>query len=216
MKRSLKRHIFFLLAFIWLWLLPARTMAFTLEPRVGFGQVIATNIETGGDVIQTGLDIYFYEGRNLDLFVGAEHTSTINLDTKFRISGESFGSSVEITAATFGIHIKPATSSRFKPYLSLGGIGGKVDYEAKGGGGSSISMLSQSTDSTNFMTYRAGLGMDIGLGKRFGLGLEASYTGPFPVFKAVIANQATGEVKEIRLWEDNSQLVFSLGLLYSF
>lgn len=175
MQRFFKRHIFFLLAFIWLWLLPARTIAFTIEPRIGFGVVDAKEIETGGDVIQTGLDIYFYEGRNLDLFVGAEYTSGLQ-HGEFSVSFVPSKTSIGITAATFGIHLKPATTSRFKPYLSLGGVGGKVDYEVAAG--SADTLFSRSTDSTNFMTYRGGLGMDIGLGKRSSLGFRGGLYWP--------------------------------------
>lgn len=215
MERDRKRYIICLLAFVWIWLLPREIMAFTLEPRIGFGILnpIDATTASGGDIIQTGLDIYFYEGRNLDLFVGAEYTSGLQ-HGQSSISFVPSQTSIGITAATFGIHIKPATTSRFKPYLSLGGIGGKVDYEVTAGVVDTL--LSSSTDSTNFMTYRGGIGIDIGLGKRFSLGLEGGYTGPFPVFKAVIANQSTGEVKEIRLFEGNSQSVFSLGIRYSF
>ena len=40
-----------------------------------------------------------------------------------------------------------------------------------------------SSFSGNFLTYSAGLGMDIGITKRLGFGIEANYTGGLPVLE---------------------------------
>ncbi len=191
--------------------------AFSLQLRSGGGRVTAVDIEDGQLFYSLGLDMFIYEGKYLDFFVGGEYSglkpeSSISLPSW---SGSFYTEySIGTTAAAFGIRLKPAMKGQWKPYLSLGGIGGRVKYSIKSL--DYVELLSKSEDSTTFIAYRGGIGTDIGLGERFSLGIEINYTGGVPAFKAIIGDRYTGEVNEIILNENSKMIGLNLGLRYYF
>lgn len=199
-------------------LLPIEANAFSLQVRGG-GGVLSLDREEGdgqGEYSQVGADIFFYEGRNLELFLGAENLQGTSTDAEGEFSGgASYNAdySFKYTAVTYGLRLKPALSGRWKPYLALGGVGGTADFEVTGI--RNAVLLSKSKDSATFGAGRVGLGMDVGLSTRFSLGMEANATGTWASFKAVVASPATGEVKETRI-DGVSTIGFSIGLRYAF
>ena len=222
MRGNVKIFIICFLTIVTLGLLPEKADAFSLQIRGGaWGGILGK--EESVDYFQGGLDFFIYEGRNLDLFVGAGYT---DLTGKTSISFEDLPGdihphySVEIRAGTFGIRLKPATRGRWKPYFSLGGIVGSVDYEVSQANNQYTGnrLLTTSSDSITFSSIMAGLGMDIGLGTRLSLVIEANMRGA-PTFKMVFGNTTTGEVEETQLLDGGNTMFvmdLGLGLKYSF
>lgn len=194
-------------------LLPIKASAFGIQVHGGGIGVSATDTEGGGG-LQYGLDMFIYEGRNLDLFLGAE-SSNFSERTFEKYSPYNVYYSFKTTAIAYGLRLKMATVGRWKPYLSLGGISGKADYEVTHVD-NAVLLLSKSKDSTSFGAAKAGIGMDVGISERLSLGVEANYTYGLPVFKAVVGNQSTGSVEEIKLNRDAQMAGISLGLRYAF
>lgn len=220
-ENIIKSGIACLLMIVVLGSFPVVANAFSIQVRGGAGE-FSTGGE-GGKYSQAGADIFVYEGRNLELFLGAESlqgTSPNVVDRGLFIYGGTTGTmsnaacSFKYTAVTYGLRLKPAMSGRWKPYLALGGIGGTADYEVTDV--RNFVLLSKSKDSANFVGGRVGLGMDIGISRRASLGIEANATGTTAAFKAVVASSASGEVKEIKLTEGVNMFGVALGLRYAF
>jgi len=170
-----------------LWLFPKEVIAFSVQPRGG-GGVVKSDQFDDSYYSQGGLDIFFYEGKYVHFFLGGE-SSSYTAESPF--SYGAIGYSVDILAASFGLRFNVNTKGRWKPYLSLRGVAGTVEYKVtetkysqEGCGFSGDPLLS-----SDFMTYSAGLGIDIGISKRFGLGIEANYTGGLPTFKVDCDNE---------------------------
>jgi len=169
-----------------LWLLPKEVIAFSVQIRGGGGVVQDSSYSQGG------LDVFFYEGKYLHFFLGGESTS-YTAESTFSYGAIDY--SVDILAASFGLRFNVNTKGRFKPYLSLRGVAGTVEYEVREVKNSQevCTFSGDSLLSSNFWTYSTGLGIDIGISKRFGLGIEANYTGGLPTFNVECYNESYEE-----------------------
>lgn len=218
MTDNVKRFTISLSAIIVLVLLSVEANAFSSQIRGGGGD--ADFKQGKGSYSMIGADIFFFEGKNLELFIGGEslQSTATNVKGKDGFSGGIYNYNSDLsfkyTGVTYGLRLKPAMSGRWRPYLALGGIGGTADYEITNI--RNAVLLSKSKDSGNFAGGRVGLGMDIGVSRRVSLGIEANYTQTSAAFKAVVASAATGEVKEIKLIDGVSTVGLSLGLRYAF
>ncbi len=200
-------------------LLPTMAEAFSLQLRGGVGEVGGRKT---GSYIQGGVDTFIYEGRLLDLFVGAEYADFNAYERLQRIEISetfveyNFKYSWRIMDIPFGLHLKLPTKGRWKPYLALGGIAGSVYYYKVETNFENVELLSTSEDSRIFLALRVGGGIDIGLGTRFSLGIELNDTIGVPSFNAIVSDLNTGEVTGVIVNDGAHMIVFNLGLRYFF
>lgn len=213
---DMKKYIIFALAIVVMGLLPMQADAFSIQVRGGGGGWPDEQSYNSYAQESVGVDIFLYEGRNLELFFGGEHLEAITIVSDFFNSGESPADlSLKQTAVTYGMHLKPAMSGRWRPYLMLGGVSGRADFEIKNIDNNEISILSKTKDSTTFTAGRGGIGVDIGISQRLSLGMEANATYGVPYFKAVIGSLAYGLIEEDDLGSD-WYIGLNLGLRYAF
>lgn len=198
---------------------PSVVHAFTAQVR---GGVEMMNDEGGG---AAGIDFFLYEGRQMDAFIGLAYFSLhgeqpVVLNCATQICGNfNLGYDVSTSDLDFGIRFRPfVTSGRWKPYILLGGVGGRISYSLPDTQGlvSLIKLLTKPEDSALYMTYRAGAGMDIGVSERFSMGIEGTYTGPRPKFSAVVADLASGTITDITVNEDSTSAGVHLLIRYTF
>lgn len=218
MNTHSKRCAVSLFAVLALTLMYAEANAASVQVRAGVGGLGGPNQK--GDFQQEGVDMFIYEGRRVELFVGVEMTSTKDAATG-GYTGNGTNSAklnykLDITAATFGVRFKPALSGRWRPYLDLGGIAGKADYKTDITAQSNEILLSTGSGSTNFVSARIGLGMDVGLGEQWSIGVAVTYTQSAPAFNVVVADLNTGRIEDRKLNENADMVGASLGLRYAF
>ena len=216
--RSIRSIVFFF-AVLALALVVPEARAASVQVRAGAGGLTGKNSQSG-NFQREGVDVFIYEGRRVELFVGAELTSTKNAstgtDNNNGPSSTPINYSLDMTTATFGLRFKPAVSGRWRPYLALGVVAGKADYKADVSGQANILLLSTANGSTNFISPRVGLGMDVGLGEQWSIGIEATFTKSSPTFNVVVADFNTGQIEDRELNKSADMLGATLGLRYAF
>lgn len=214
MALYIKRYAILLLTVMALGLMAMPAKAASVLVRGGIEHI--TNSDENNSSI-VGADVFFYEGRRVELFVGLEQNDFKNAISPIsqNQTPDDVKFSLGITALDFGLRWKPAMSSRWRPYLSLGGIAGKADYKIDSNQTNKV-LLSTGSGSTTFVEPRAGIGMDIGLGERWSIGVEANVTGAIPSFNAVFADYYTGQIQDVKVNDKGNMFSLLLGLRYSF
>ncbi|MBM4136917.1 MAG: hypothetical protein FJ241_08825 [Nitrospira sp.] len=213
-------------------LLTTKASAFSVQLRGGTGNVAPDRDEEHG--IQAGIDVFIYEGRIIDILAGVEYTKfTAKGSLKGSDTGPgyfcnydvSYHNEVSVSAFPFGIRIKYPATERLKPYVSLQGVYGTLrsKFSDTSGSGSSSNVYFKKSindnidEKTNFMAYRAGIGIDIGLGRRTSIGIEANYTDGIPDSERYLYTIRSNN-NDIRIKvNDNSPMIgIGLGLRYYF
>jgi hypothetical protein len=214
MNTHLKRYAVSLFALLAIVLMHTDVNAASVQLRGGMLHLTSGNNDSSSTA---GADVFFYEGQRVELFAGVEQSSLKNASTSD--SGNNNGTdmkySLDITAIDFGLRWKPAMSSRWRPYLALGGIAGKADYKIDSNQKNMV-LLTSSGGNTNFIEPRAGLGMDVGLGEQWSLGIEVNWTRAVPAFNAAIADYSTGQIQDVKVNDKGDMIGIVLGLRYAF
>jgi len=165
-----------------------------------------------------GLEILFYEGKNADLFIGAEETNMASTQSGLQLGSQWFDVdyAVKIKEATFGFRWKIRTSSRWTPYVSLGGVAGNADYSINQLTKANLTILSPLTGTSSFVGARAGVGTDIAFGDQFSVGIEISGTQGPPAYNIVVKDSSSGRIMDVALTEHQTMLVSTIRLRYTF
>lgn len=167
MKGNFKVVIVCLLAIVCLGLLTKEADAFSIQARYGISAIAMFGGDDSISANSMGLDVFVYEGGNLDILLGASQHS-------LSVSGSDHGKfdySLKATSFDLGFRFKPTTTWRYKPYL-LGGVIYFQDIrfdEVKAKAGYTLLSYSQPD---NKMGYMVGVGTDIGISDRLALGVQ--------------------------------------------
>ena len=202
----MKRYIVCFLMFMCICLITEKAYALSVQARyvVGGIGIEQNNFNTSG----MGLDVFVYEGGNLDIFIGAEQNS-------FSVSefgyDHKFGYSAKATAFDVGFRFKPTTTWRIKPYFPVELLYlQNIEYEVKS---TSPDVTLSYNQPGSKIGGRLGVGTDIGLSDRLTLGVQLYVTALPP--PKVMVHDPTGQgdyTKEPM----NSFASINLGLRYSF
>lgn len=214
-------------------LLTTKASALSVQIRGGTGNLVPDRDEERG--IQAGIDIFIYEGRILDILAGVEYTKfTAKGSLKGSATGPgyyysydvSYRNEVSVFAVPFGIRIKYPATGRLKPYVSLEGVYGTLKSKFSDTSGSistsnvyynKKSIFDNIEEKTNFMAYRAGIGIDIGLGKRTSIGIETNYTDGTPDSERYICTiRSNNNDIRIKVNGNSPMIGIGLGLRYYF
>ncbi len=138
--------------------------ALSLQAR---GGVVGGDDGSGTNV---GLDVFFYEGKSFDFFVGYDLiSSSKTFDLSFAGGPSSATTDVDTTALTLGLRYKMQTESSFKPFLSLG----LARYHTKFTQQAGLESYYEQPFEEDSTGLRFGLGADIGISDNWSIGLEA-------------------------------------------
>jgi len=203
-----KRVLVCFLTVLGLLLLSKDVLSFSIQLHGGTGKVECAGLyhssEADPSYSQFGLDAFFYEGKYLHLFIGSEYT---NYSTEDKIGDKYIKYSTEIVAATFGLRLLAPTKGRWQPYISLRGIAGRVQYDINQYTYWWGTELEPTSINEYYLTLGGGLGVDIGISKRYSLGIEAR----------IAHGPATGKINDSMEFNRHTfMLGLNLGLRYYF
>lgn len=155
-----------------------------------------------GNYVKEGVNIVFFEGKRIDLFVGGE---TASIDTyatsiypRSLLNGQNLDYTLKVNAATVGMRWKFHTESRWTPYLLAGFVYGTADYKIATNNLPGIT-YSATSASTDIRSFRGGFGTDVALSEHWGLGFEINYTIGPPTFDLTMTQTGSGTTEAISL-----------------
>ena len=158
--------------------LSAATMASALSLQVRAG----SDNGDAGKGSNIGIDLFFYEGRSFDFFIGYDHISVSNKQT---LSLPAPTGDVQATtdattnALLIGLRYKMQTDSSWKPYLSFGLA--RLDTEFTPQPGLEPYYEKPFEKTTTGMLL--GLGVDVGVSDNWSVGVEGSLLTGIPYYE---------------------------------
>ena len=127
-----------------------------------------------------GLNLFFYEGRSFDFFIGYDHISVSNKQTLSLATGDVQATTDATTnALLLGLRYKMQTESSWKPYLSFGLA--RLDTELTPQPGLEIYYEKPFEKTTSGVLL--GLGVDVGISDNWSVGVEASLLTGIPYYE---------------------------------
>ena len=208
--------------------LSSKVEAASLEVRAGGGDIETYSIArynayVEGSYIRADGLLLFNTGKRSDLFIGAEYDSIdratqhfyrspspTNPETKYANLPYSY----RITAASFGLRIKPFVSRKWCLYLAPGLIAGKADYNTDFFA-QPLALLSSNEGVSRFIRGRLGLGAVVGLSEQLALGIEATFTQTLPEVTIWTRNYITGQVESRRINDKAEMFGIMIGLHFN-
>ncbi len=219
----MKRYIVCFLMFMCICLITEKAYALSVQARGMVGAIPFA----GGDPVESlsanvvGLDVFVYEGGNLDIFLGIEQDSKDTVE-KWSSGDAKLTYSAKGNAFDIGFRFKPTTSWRIKPYfpvellyfqdISYNNL--KLESTETG---QTYTILSYSQPDSK-IGARLGVGTDIGLSDRLTLGFQLYFNAlPGLKYKYRRTEVQTGAANEYENSSPASGFIgINLGLRYSF
>lgn len=160
-----------------------------------------------GDGTNIGVDVFFYEGKSFDFFVGYDLISASDTYDLSTTGGPvSATTEADTSALILGMRYKMQTQSSWKPFFSVGLALLNTSFTLPAGLESYYETPAEK-DSTGL---RLGLGVDVGISDTWSLGFEGSLLTNVPYYEEGWFGSARVLDTYGTLWE------LDLGLRYHF
>lgn len=128
-----------------------------------------------------GLDVFFYEGRSFDFFLGYDVLSLEEKHDLWTSSSTVVPATTDATttALLLGLRYKMQTDGSWNPYLSLGAALLKTTFTHQQG----LESYYEGPFDKSTSGMRLGLGMDVGVSDQWSFGLEGSLLTGVPYYE---------------------------------
>jgi len=128
-----------------------------------------------------GLDVFFYEGRSFDFFVGYDVISVSDKHELVPTAGPPIPATTDATttALMLALRYKMQTESSWKPYLSFGVARLDTKFTHQAG----LESYYEKPFEKSSTGMRLGLGVDVGISDSWSLGLEGSLLTGVPYYE---------------------------------
>lgn len=164
----MKQNIFkiLLLFFITFFLVCPSQNVFAVSLQLKGGMGTGSYKDEDAEKTSIELDIFLYESKNFQLFLGGEHFDYKLKETRFWYGSDILDSSFKGYSLIMGLQFPITQIGKFRPYLALNAGYGKGDVEIDG--------YSTGND-VEYLLGRVCAGVDYSINKYLSIGLELHF-----------------------------------------
>lgn len=178
--------------------------AMSLQVRAG------TDTGDSGEGSNVALDLFFYEGRSFDFYIGYDSISASDEHSVLLTTGiVRANTTVRTTALILGLRYKMQTEYSWKPYVSFGMTFLNTQFSHQPG----LESYYEGPFERSTSGILLGLGVDVGISDNWSIGLEGAILTGVPYYSEAILS--TGSVGR-SLNDDGAIKQVALGLRYHF
>jgi Outer membrane protein beta-barrel domain len=178
--------------------------AVSLQVRAG------TDSSDNGEGSNVALDLFFYEGRSFDFYLGYDSISASDEHSVLLTTGIARATTTaRTTAFILGLRYKMQTEYSWKPYVSFGMTFLDTTFAHQPG----LESYYEGPFERSTSGILLGLGVDVGISNNWSLGLEGTILTGVPYYSDAILS--TGSVGRA-LNDDGDIMQVDLGLRYHF